>query len=126
MIDIRDIKEVIQLHDEIIDNYGGLPGIHDINLLKSAIEKPFAGLADGTELYPDLTTKAAVLLEALINYHPFIDGNKRTGVIVTDLFLSQNGYDWSYTNKEIVEFALSIAAKRIGVDQIKLWIKSRI
>jgi death-on-curing protein len=126
VIDIRDIEKVIQLHDEIITIYGGSPGIHDLNLLKSAIEKPFTGLADGAELYPNVVIKAAILLEALINYHPFIDGNKRTGVIVTDLFLSQNGYDWSYTDQEIVEFALSIAAKKIGIEQIKQWIEGRI
>ncbi len=126
MIDIRNFENVIQLHDEIIKTYGGSPGLHDLKLLKSALEKPFTGLADGSEFYPDIISKAATLLEALVNYHPFIDGNKRTGVIVTDLFLSQNGRNWLYTDREIVDFALNIADKRIALEQIKQWIADRV
>jgi len=87
MIDIRDIDSIIKLQEKIIAEFGGMPGIINLNLLKSAIQKPFTGLANGREFYPDVIEKAAVLFEAIVNYHAFVDGNKRLATILTTLYL---------------------------------------
>ena len=126
MINIRDISDVIRLHDSIVEQFGGLPGVRDEKLLGAALERPFHGMADGTEFFPTIDKKAGVLMHALIQFHPFIDGNKRTGVAITKIYLLENGYRWEYTQDEIVDFAVNIAAGRLTLDNITEWIKVRI
>ena len=126
MIDIYDIEQIIKLHDKIIDETGGLKGIINIGLLDEAIAKPFMGLADGTEFYPNIVEKAAILFEALISYHPFVDGNKRTAEIITTIFLWNNGFIWDFDEDEIVNFATDTAKRELNIKTIKNWIKKRL
>jgi len=120
------LKQVISLHDKIIEETGGLKGILNIGLLEEALYKPFMGLADGVELYPGVARKAAVLFEALVSYHPFADGNKRTAEIVTAIFLWHEGYLWDFDEDEIVEFATDVAQNKLSIDNIKIWIEIRL
>jgi death-on-curing protein len=120
------LKQVISLHDKIIEETGGLKGILNIGLLEEALYKPFMGLADGVELYPGVARKAAVLFEALVSYHPFADGNKRTAEIVTAIFLWHEGYLWDFDEDEIVEFATDVAQNKLSIDNIKNWIEIRL
>lgn len=126
MTTIRDVNNIVELHNNIINEFGGAHGIIDIGLLKSAVEKPFTGLSNGTEFYPTLVQKAAVLFEAIVNYHPFVDGNKRLAAIVTNLFLDEKGYKFIYTDKEIVNFSIRVSNKRLTISEIEKWIKSHI
>jgi death on curing protein len=120
------LKQVINLHDKIIEETGGLKGVLSIGLLEEALYKPFMGLADGVELYPGVARKAAVLFEALVSYHPFADGNKRTAEIVTAIFLWHEGYLWNFNEDEIVEFATEVAKNKLSIDDIENWIKIRL
>lgn len=126
MSDIHDIEQVIRIHDKIIDETGGLKGTIDVGLLDGALAKPFMGLADGTEFYPDIAAKAAILFESLINYHPFVDGNKRTAETITTIFLWNNGFIWDFNEGEIVDFAIDVAEGKLNIDNIKDWIKRRL
>ena len=74
------LEDILSLHDASISDYGGIQGIRDIGLLKSAIARPFQTF-DGNDLYPTSIEKAAALSESLVINHPFLDGNKRTGVL---------------------------------------------
>ncbi|MBI3189611.1 MAG: Fic family protein, partial [Ignavibacteriales bacterium] len=85
MINIHDIEDVINLHDSIVEEFGGLSGVRDEGLLSASLKRPFTGLSDGTEFFPTIESKAAVLLQSLIQFHGFIDGNKRTGVAITQI-----------------------------------------
>jgi death-on-curing protein len=120
------LKQVISLHDKIIEETGGLKGVLNIGLLEEALYKPFMGLADGAELYPGIARKAAVLFEALVTYHPFADGNKRTAEIVTAIFLWHEGYLWNFNEDEIVEFATDVAKNKFSIGEIEKWIKVRL
>jgi death-on-curing protein len=120
------LKQVILLHDKIIEETGGLKGILNMGLLEEALYKPFMGLADGSEFYPGVPRKAAILFEALVSYHPFADGNKRTAEIVTAIFLWHEGYLWDFNEDEIVEFATDIAQNKLSLDEIEKWIKMRL
>jgi death-on-curing protein len=120
------LKHVISLHDKIIEETGGLKGVLNIGLLEEALYKPFMGLADGAELYPGVERKAAVLFEALVSYHPFADGNKRTAEIVTTIFLWHEGYLWNFNEDEIVEFATDVAKDKLSIDEIEKWIEARL
>jgi death-on-curing protein len=120
------LKQVISLHDKIIEETGGLKGVLNIGLLEEALYKPFMGLADGAELYPGIARKAAVLFEALVTYHPFADGNKRTAEIVTAIFLWHEGYLWNFNEDEIVEFATDVAKNKFSIGEIEKWIEVRL
>lgn len=84
--DYPDIGEAIAIHDALIYEFGGTMGVRDEGALASAIMRPQLGY------YDSLIEEAAALLESLANNHPFVDGNKRTAVAVTDTFLRLNGH----------------------------------
>jgi death-on-curing protein len=79
-----------------------------MNLLDSAVMSPFQTFG-GTDLYRDLHTKAAQMGYQLINNHPFLDGNKRTGIHIMFLFLLINGEVVAATDKEKIDLGLGIA-----------------
>ncbi len=115
-------EEVIAFHRRVLEETGGREGIHDAGLLFSACEKPKASFG-GREMYPDLFIKASVLLEALVNYHTFSDGNKRTAYLATKAFLFLNDLHFQTKTKEGLVFMLSVANKEISLKQIAVWIK---
>lgn len=126
MTDIHDISDVIKLHDKIITEFGGKAGVLDKALLEAALERPFIGLFDGTEFFPSLEAKAAALIEALIQFHSFVDGNKRTGVAVTQVFLFEQGHTLDFSQQEIVDLTLHVSEKKVDLDYVVEWIKSRL
>ena len=75
---ILSLQQVIKLHDDLIQAFGGTSDIHDIRLLESALAAPFQTF-DGEDLYPSLQAKAAQLGFGIAANHAFQDGNKRTG-----------------------------------------------
>jgi death-on-curing protein len=83
------LAEVLEIHRDQIKRYGGAPGIRDLGLLQSAIAMPEAGFG-GRFLHTDLYEMAAVYLFHIVQNHPFIDGNKRTGAVAALVFLALN------------------------------------
>ena len=79
---------------------------------------------DGKELYPDLFMKAAALMDSLINNHPFVDGNKRTGVTAAGLFLRINGLKLSASSKDLVAATLRVAKKDMQIAELATWLGS--
>lgn len=75
-----DYEEVLAIHQILVDDFGGSQGVRDENALKSAIARPFSGFGE-TEFYPSPEEKAGAVLESVLKNHPFLDGNKRTGVV---------------------------------------------
>ncbi|MDD9986718.1 MAG: type II toxin-antitoxin system death-on-curing family toxin [Spirochaetaceae bacterium] len=80
------IEEVVAIHDDLLIQFGGSPGVRDWSALESAVMRPQMGY------YDDLLDEAAAMLESLAMNHPFVDGNKRTAVGATDAFLGLNGH----------------------------------
>ena len=115
-------EQVLFVHFRLLNETGGEHGIRDIGLLQSAIARPQATF-DRQELYTDIFEKAAALMESLINNHPFIDGNKRTGIACTVLFLKQNGFSFSAKNRELEKFTLRVASSKVGRSEIMKWLK---
>ena len=74
------------------------------------------------ELYHGVLDKAASLLESLLNNHPFIDGNKRTGYVLTRLFLLTNNYDFIATQQDRYQFIVDIASGKIKFKEIRMWL----
>jgi death-on-curing protein len=115
-------EEILVLHSEIIEASGGSHGVREVGLLASIANKPRSTFG-GEDLYPNLFTKAAVYLESIVNYHVFVDGNKRTGFIVGARFLAKNGYDLTATNKAVEHFILSVATDKPDIESIAAWLE---
>ena len=86
-------EQVLLLHTQLIEEFGGTDGVRDYNLLDSALETPFQSFA-GEELYPTIQAKAARLGYGLIKNHTMLDGNKRIGAHAMLVFLALNGIKW--------------------------------
>lgn len=115
--------QVIAIHDSLIEATGGTHGLRDLNLLEAAIGRPHAGGIDD-EFFPTIFDKAAALLHALITAHPFIDGNKRTGMVVAIYVLEIHGWELEASQTELEDFAVHIALEKPVVGEIAEWLKA--
>jgi len=106
----------------LIEEFGGNKGIRDKSLLESALARPYQTF-DKKELYPDIYTKAAALIESILINHPFIDGNKRIGYVILRLFLMGANLDLKATQSEKYDFVIGIAKGNLNFDKIVNWIK---
>ena len=84
------VEDVIEIHADQIERYGGSLGVRDVELLRSAIGMPEAGFGE-QYLHTNLFEMAAAYLYHIVQNHPFIDGNKRTGTMAAFVFLKLNG-----------------------------------
>lgn len=114
-------EQILMLHSELIKTTGGSDGIRDIGLLESALETPFQSY-DGEELYPSIQAKAAILCYGLVKNHAMVDGNKRIGVHAMLVFLSVNGYELEYTQKELSDIILDVAADKKQYEDVLQWL----
>jgi len=113
---------VLYLHEQLIQSFGGSPGVRDEGALKSALARPRATFG-GQALYPSLLEKAAALLESLCVNHPFVDGNKRVPYAGAGLLLELNGWRLKADTEEAVSFVLDVAAGRISKEEIRIWLE---
>jgi len=116
-------EQVLFIHARLISETGGVHGVRDLGLLLSAVARPQATF-DGQDLYPNLFLKAAALLESLVGNHAFVDGNKRTAITSTGLFLRINGYRLTADNQQLEAFILQCAQRLNFLEQMALWLKS--
>lgn len=114
-------RQVLLLHQHLVDETGGSPGLRDEGLLESALNAPFQSFGD-TSAYPSLQQKAARLCYGLVKNHPFIDGNKRIGTHVMLVFLALNGIELSYTQQELVNIILQVAAGEKSYEALLAWV----
>jgi death-on-curing protein len=91
-IDFLTLAEVIEIHKNQTGIYGGDPGLRDITLLQSAMALPEATF-DGRYLHKDIYEMAAAYAFHICQNHPFVDGNKRVGLVSALVFLDFNGID---------------------------------
>ena len=116
------IEDILSLHDYSIKDFGGSSGIRDRNLLESAIARPFQTF-DRQGLYPSAIEKAAALGESLIINHPFIDGNKRTGLLSIHALLLEYNFSLTAGEGEVYDLIIKISTGEIKFDQIVSWLK---
>lgn len=118
------IEQVLFLHDRLIEETGGEHGVRDLGGLESALARPQAAFGD-TEFYPEVMTKAAVLMDGFTRNHPFIDGNKRISISTAALFLQMNNYRLTATNSELEEFTLRVTTTKPDLIEIAEWFQSK-
>ena len=115
------IAEVLAIHKQQIDQYGGIEGIRDVGLLESAVFRPQTGY------YNSVAEEASSLMESLANNHPFLDGNKRVAFAAAHTFLLVNGFDLAVDSISAFEFMMrSISRGEFRFAQILEWINGHI
>ena len=114
-------EQVLKLHTSLIKTTGGSDGIRDEGMLDLALNNPFQSFG-GKELYPSIQAKAARLCFGLVKNHAMLDGNKRLGAHTMLVFLALNGYELSYSQKELSDVILALASGNIGEKEILQWI----
>ena len=120
-----NLEIVLDIQKELIESFGGIDGVRDINLLISALNRPISGIGE-TEFYPSTPQKAAALVESIVQNHPFLDGNKRIGLVLMRLVLMENGLDINATQDEKFDFMMSIASSEINYEEIYSWILNHL
>lgn len=114
-------EEVIFIHRNLIDEFGGLHGIRDNNSLESSVTRPQSGY------YNDIYEEASALMESLASNHSFIDGNKRISFFATDVFLRMNGYFIDCETKDAYKFYIeNLENNSFHFENILNWLKENI
>ena len=120
------VEQVLFIHDRLIEETGGSHGLRDPNSLEAAVARPRTGFGE-VEFYPSVHDKAAALMESIIRNHPFVDGNKRTGLTSAGTALALNGWELFASQEEAYTFTMRIAdnrpqAPRPNWEDISAWL----
>jgi death-on-curing protein len=114
-VEYLELEDVVALAAIL---FGDPPPIRDIGLLGSAVARPRTS-AFGQDAYPDILTKAAALLQSIVNNHALIDGNKRLGWLSTAVFLEINGVKaLRISNDDVYGFVIWVAATSPAIEEI--------
>ena len=121
MTDYLTLTEVLAIHNDQIERYGGSAGVRDRGLLEAALYRPQTGY------YADLIEEAAALWESLAQNHSFIDGNKRTGFAATYTFLAINGARIAADAKAAYVFIAGLyGANDFTFEKLAAWLRDNV
>ena len=121
MTDYLTLAEVLAIHLDQIERYGGTHGVRDPGLLESALFRPQTGY------YADLVEQAAALWESMPQNHPFLDGNKRTAFAVTYTLLAINGAQLTASSSAAQHFLLALYEKnQFTFDRLLPWLRKHV
>jgi len=125
MPEFLQIEDVLLLHSDQVDLYGGGHGVRDTGLLESALAQPPATFGGGF-LLQDLFEMAAAYLFHIVQNHPFIDGNKRTGLVAALVFLDLNEIEIDAPKGGLYDLTLSVACGQTGKAQIASYFRAHV
>ncbi len=131
---MRDLTpdEIIKIHDRVQATFNVFAGIKDLGLIEAIAARPSTKIHSGFEPYDTVFLKAASIMEGIIRFHPFVDGNKRTALLATYVYLKLNGYSVVYP-LSAVRFSVEIAkfdktdqeSTNQLIQEIANWLKKR-
>ena len=113
-------RVVLALHEEQLAEHGGSGGIRDESLLDSALAKPQNVFAYGDD--PDIFRLAASYAYGIARNHAFVDGNKRTALVVSTLFLNRNGWDTTAPKTDEYETYFRLAEGSLSEEELAAWL----
>ena len=119
-----ELDEVLEIHRDQIERYGGRLSDRDFALLRSAVAMPSAGA--GEYLHVDLIEMAAAYLFHIVKNHPFVDGNKRVGVVAALVFLDLNGIDVRISEDHLFHIVISVAKGEASKSGVAEFLRARI
>jgi len=111
-----ELGEVVLIHRDQIERYGGAQGVRDMGLLKSALAMPSTGVGDDY-FHADLFAMAAAYLFHIVRNHPFVDGNKRVGAVAAFIFLALSGVDLDAPENDFEALVMGVAEGRLGKNE---------
>ena len=114
-----------RLHERSIEEFGGAKGMRDEGGVEAALARPYQTFG-GEDLYPTPAAKAGALMESIIIRHPWMDGNKRTGLGLALFLLRKEGLSVEATQNELYELTIGVAEGRISAKEIQGWFEPRI
>jgi len=115
------VEDLLDLHDQVIASPdGAAPGVRDHGALEAAAARPQSGFG-GMLFYPNPFAKAAALMESMIQRHPFVDGNKRTGLLAAVFLLEEAGYSVNAAQRQQADLAIEVAEHRLDMDGLSRW-----
>ena len=118
---LLSLEQILQIHALITQETGGSGGLRDLGRLEAALATQTQHVF-GQELYAGEIIKASALMRAVISDYPFIEGNKRTGVLACLTYLELNHVPVTFEKNELEDFAVSIAVGKLDVPVIASWI----
>lgn len=122
------VDEVVRIHDEMVATYGGEAGTNHRPWIETYLDYiRDSAMPSGFDPLPSLIHKAAYLMHSILVYHPFVDGQKRTGLSSAFIFLGMNGYFlWSRDLVDELHFAVHVAKAEIEVELVAQWLAARV
>lgn len=119
------LAEVLEIHRDQIQRYGGAPGIRDMGLLRSALAMPSAGFGD-SYAHEDLCAMAAAYLFHISRNHPFVDGNKRVATVSALVFLALNGVEVEIADADLEAAVVAVAAGEWDKVTVATFLRQRV
>ncbi len=116
------VNDILFFHYDVITLDGGASGIRDEGALEAAVARPHNSFG-GIERFPSPFAKAAALMESIIQRHPFVDGNKRTGLKSGAFLLFLAGYELTPSPEVLTHVTLEVAEHRLDVDGLARWLE---
>lgn len=116
-------SEIVHIHNTAIIRFGGRRGIHDKGLLESAINHPEMMIEFGNDEDYKIHNLAAGYFFHIIKNHPFIDGNKRTGLLTALEFMYRNGFELKTNFQDLYQLALETASSQISEKEVAIFFK---
>ena len=113
---------VSTIHSDLLQRYGGRPGLRDPGLLDSAFAQPKMTVG-GKFLHKTLFDKAAAYGFHVCKNHPFVDGNKRVAFVLMDIFLQKNGWEIVANDEEAYSMMMLLASGKLSKAQLSKWLK---
>lgn len=118
------VEDALALHTYLIESYGGAHGVRDLSLMESALERPknlhyYTGNASLSDI-------AAAYCHGIVKNHPFVDGNKRMGLGLCEMFLLSNGFKLGADAIELSNQILALASSGIKQEQFAGWLSQFI
>jgi death-on-curing protein len=118
------VDQVLELHRLLIRRFGGSQGLRDRGGLDSAVARPQMTFG-GEDLFPHVEAKAAAVFHSLVVNHPFVDGNKRAGAAVAELFLSLNETELTARDDELTDITMAVARGEVAAEALAIWLRQR-
>jgi death on curing protein len=120
---IISLNMIKNINRKVIRKWGGKHGIRDKEQLNSVISRPLQS-AFGEDAFKSIWEKSAALLEGIIRFHPFTDGNKRTAWYATKYILNKNNKELNLNYSKASDYILKISEnKDITIEDISKWLK---
>ena len=115
------LRALLDLHDELLAEHGGAPGLRDAGALESSLARPYQLIAYGDDTLT-IFDLAAALCASICRNHPFVDGNKRAAFVALGVTLGLNGFELDTTEREAADRILTLAAGTQSEAEFRDWV----